>query len=200
MPDPNTVPSAVATAIVGLAVAAVTYVAKLFIELIQNWQTKKAERHVRLFRLSALLKSAKVTFKVQNDQADRLLAMLRQTNPDAANRYIGYESTFVGLYDTFTEAQRDLHAIIRGYTIHGLKSANDSMSRWLEEDTHFRNEAKYGELAVQLNHLTSHLILWHSKYEIWIPITQNMRWSTWMTKSGTVQDFLIGLTLKWREC
>jgi hypothetical protein len=44
------------------------------------------------------------------------------------------------------------------------------MSKWLEEDINFRNASgKYAELAIQLNMLASHLMLWHAKFEAWIP-------------------------------
>jgi hypothetical protein len=158
------------TAIVGLAVAALSYVGKLIVEAAQHWRRLQDERQARLFRLLSLLRASKVAFDIQNELADRLSAMLATHHPECESVSDGYDALFAALYDKFNEEEHDLYGVIRGITLYAMRPANQAISKWLDEDIDFRNERrKHAQLAVQLNLLASHLILWHAKFEAWIP-------------------------------
>jgi|SRR5215469_9254368 len=66
-----------------------------------------------------------------------------------------------------------LHTIIRAYTIYAFKPLNEDLLQWLRTDVHFRglspSDHEYGALVVYLRKLQAHLLLWHAKYEAWIP-------------------------------
>lgn len=157
------------TAIVGLAVAAVTYVGNLIVETLQSWRRLQDERQARLFRLSSLLKASKVAFEIQNELASRLSSVLVSKHQDHETGE-GYEALFTALHDRFSVEECELHGIIRGITIYAMRPANQAISKWLEDDIDFRNETRtHAELAVRLNLLASHLMLWHAKFEAWIP-------------------------------
>jgi hypothetical protein len=101
--------------------------------------------------------------------------MVHEKHPDLAGTEEGYERTFSKAYKVFTPEEKELHAIIRSITIHSLCTTNQSLSDWLKNDTYFKaqrpSKGIYGELAMQLATLEAHLILWHAKYETWIPET-----------------------------
>jgi hypothetical protein len=81
------------------------------------------------------------------------------------------------LFDQFTPEETELHAIVRSITEHALRPLNQQMSNWLANDIDFRTargaEGKRGQLANKLNLLDSHLLLWHAKYEAWIPANRS---------------------------
>ncbi len=94
--------------------------------------------------------------------------MLAKKHPAAAN-IKGYEALFTHLFDSLSAEEAELHTVIRGYTVHAILPANQAISKWLEEDIDFRTgSGKLQELAVQLNILASHLMLWHAKFRAWI--------------------------------
>ncbi len=164
----NAMPEWFGSALLGGVIAAIGYVAKSLIELYIQWHTRKRERRAQLVRLRSLLNASRVTFLIQNEHAQRLLGMLKERQPDL-NDEGGYEQTFANAYPTFTSEEKELHAIIRGLTIHALRPANAAVTSWLESDTHYfvRNKLRR-RLADELGDLETHLRLWAAKYEVWI--------------------------------
>jgi hypothetical protein len=71
------------------------------------------------------------------------------------------------------EAERQLHAVVRGYTVNGLKPLNEAMATWLKADTEFKLAASRRPSAVSLaRHLAKlepHPLMWLAKYAVWIP-------------------------------
>ena len=171
MLDLYKIPVGFGTAAIALVVAALSYVGTLVAEAFQSWRLSRDERRARLSRLSSLLGASKVAFDIQNDLASRLSLALLEKHPDRKTEEGGYEALFSALYDIFSTEEADLHGIIRGITVHAMRPANQAMSKWLEEDIDFRTDSRNSaELAVNLNLLASHLMLWHAKFEAWIPV------------------------------
>src|SRR5207244_2935170 len=115
------------------------------------------------------------SFAVQNDHARRLASMISQSHPKLPQFEEGYERVFSKAYDLLTADEKELHAIIRSITVNSLRPTNQSLLEWLRRDTHFRaqrpGKGVLGQLAHKLAALEAHLILWHAKYEAWIPDT-----------------------------
>lgn len=166
------VPDWPGTAVVAAVLAAVGYVAKLLIELIRDVRRSRAEKRARLLELASLLRATRVLFLVQNQLAVRLAEALRSAHPDAPSGS-GYEDLFATQFDTFTPDQKALHEIIRGITEHSLRPLNKALSKWLRKDltfrTGYRAKGDWRRLAEKLGELETHLLLWHAKYDSWIP-------------------------------
>lgn len=163
----------VGTTILGAILAALGYVSKLLIELWLEHRERTRNRQCRLVELNALLGASKALFRIQNDQVKRLCGMLKERLPDRAARHTGYEAIMSGLYDRMNEQERELHGIIRSSTVHGIREVNRSLLDWIRDDTTYRGVqaggGNRGKLGRALLELETHLLLWHAKYETWIP-------------------------------
>ena len=164
-------------AVVGAALAALGYVAKL---IVAEWNQARIARNARrtsLIRLQALLRAAKTAFDVQAKLRDQLFEELRLRQPSKVPHGLaieGYEQLFTELFPVFSDEQRELHLVIRAYTEHALRPVNEGLLRWLREDTDHRTPRPRAgpdenELAVKLNQLDTHLMLWLAKFSAWIP-------------------------------
>lgn len=167
------IPEWLGAAVFSAIIAALGYVAKLVLESWQRLRETRNVRRARLVELNSLLRATRVIFAVQNDHAKGLFAMIRERRPELAGVDQGYERTFANAFPSFTPDEKELHAIIRGQTIHSLRPTNEAILAWLRGDTHFKarkpSQGLLGELAQKLAGLEAHLILWHAKYETWIP-------------------------------
>ncbi len=168
-------PEWLGTAVIGAVVAALGYVGKLIIESAIAIRAARNARRARLVELQSLLRASWVSFSVQNDHAKRLLLMVRENHPGLAETEKGFDRAFSTAYMEFKPDEKELHAIIRSITIYSLRPTNQSLSNWLKNDTYFKAQKPshgiFGELAEKLAALEAHLILWHAKYETWIPET-----------------------------
>ena len=155
--------------------AALGYVGKLIMEYWSSVREARNARRAQLVELNSLLGAAWVSFSIQVKHAKRLVELLRERNPELEGADDGSERIFSRAYSSFTQEERDLHAIIRGITVHSLRPTNEAMSNWLKNDTYFKaqevSKGVLGDLARKLSLLEAHLTLWHAKFEIWIPET-----------------------------
>jgi len=85
----------------------------------------------------------------------------------------GYEAVFEAAFPTMTEAEQQLHGVVRAYTVNGLKPLNEAMVKWLQADTEFKLAASDRphdvNVAKLLAELEPHLLMWLAKYAAWIP-------------------------------
>lgn len=170
------VPEWLGAALVGAVIAAIGYVGKLIIESWRSFREEQDARRARLVELQSLLGAARVSFAIQNSHAKRLASTVRKNHADQVKGEKGYERIFSIAHDEFTTEERELHAIIRSITMYSLRPTNQSLLEWLKKDTYFKAQKpnqELGELAKQLATLEAHLILWHAKYEAWIPESPN---------------------------
>jgi hypothetical protein len=167
------IPEWMGAAVLGALIAALGYVSKLVIEGWTSWRRTRAARRARLLELSSILQGSLAAFLIQRKHADRLALMLRANHPDHEADRRGFERFFSQLYEQFTPEEKELHDIIRGITQYSLRPLNLATSEWLRKDDYFRTargaQGTRGRLAGELNKLDSHLLLWHAKYEAWIP-------------------------------
>jgi hypothetical protein len=159
--------------VAGAVVAALGYVGKLIIGEWQAWRAGRRERLVRLLQLQALLRASRTAYTYQAQLRNRLDGQLRKHYPDLVQDQPGYERRFTALHNRLDSDESDLHAVIRSYTEHALRPLNDEMLRWLRDDFEYRSTRQRSgaelRLAVRLNQLEAHLLLWLAKYEGWIP-------------------------------
>jgi hypothetical protein len=155
----------------GAALAALGYVGRLLVEWIASVRTAKAARRAKLAQLSSLLRAAWVAFVIQNNHAKRLAILIRKHHQDPVDSGGGYERLFTSGYPTFTDEERELHDIIRTITTNTLRPTNQALLEWVQQDVVFKGlrQGSAGELAKKLSDLEAHLLLWHAKYETWIP-------------------------------
>jgi hypothetical protein len=170
-------PDWVGPLLLGAVIAAISYVAKLIIELLRDWyqavrQAKEA-RLTQLVRLRSLLREAKMSFKAQNEKAKMLLNMVQANHQNAFQLKSGYEYIFSTIYPDFTTDERELHEIIRSYTVYALRPTNQLLTEWLNNDTFFKaqymKKSILGDFAKNLLDLDTHLLMWNAKYDGWIP-------------------------------
>lgn len=160
------------TAVLGALLAAFGYVAKLIIEFVTAVRRKRRERQAALVRLGSLLQASAVAFKVQKELARRLLAKIAESRPDFKIEG-GDERAMSRAYDSLTDEEREMHKIVRGYTISALRPTNEKLLEWVREDTYFKGRKSSNKLesdfALELSLMEAHLLLWLAKYEAWIP-------------------------------
>ncbi len=167
------IPEWLGAAVIGAVVAALGYVGKLTVETWQSIRNAQHARRARLVELQSLLRAGRVSFTIQNSHAQRLASMIRKEHAELVEEEKGYERIFSKAYNAFTPDEKELHAIIRSITVYSLRPTNQSLLDWLKHDTYFKaqkpSQGILGELAEKLAVLEAHIILWHAKYETWIP-------------------------------
>ena len=167
------IPDWLAAALLGAALAAIGYVAKLVLQWLGEVRAAHRASTVSLVRLFSLLRVSQASFLAQVDNRNRLHAMITERDPQLASSAVGYERAFAIAYPSMPSEERELHSIIRGTTIYSLRPVNQALLTWLRDDTHFkvwpRKYGPRGELARKLADLEAHLLLWNAKYELWIP-------------------------------
>jgi pimeloyl-ACP methyl ester carboxylesterase len=126
--------------------------------------------------LSALLQESSRIFISQNDQAKRLLQMLRENHPGEVPEDVGYDEVFFRMYDRFNSDEATLQKIIRSTTINSQRRVNQAMSTWLKGNVTLKapnqTNPQRARLSEQLRILELHLNQWHDKYEALIPDNQ----------------------------
>jgi hypothetical protein len=131
----------------------------------------------QIMYLSSLFEESRSIYVGQNYQAQRLLKMLLENHKNEVPKGLGYDDTFSHMYDRFTPAEAELHAIIRSTTMNSQRRVNHQMRDWLEKYIWFRTGEQPNQerkrLADQLNILKLHLNQWHDKYEATIPENKN---------------------------
>jgi hypothetical protein len=168
------VPEWLATALLGAVLAGLGFVAKQLFDWVAAVRKDRRERRARLVTLLSLLSGTSAVFNVQAKLRDRLAKSIAD-RADGRRDAVGYEAAFSAAYRTMTPPERELHDVIRGYSIHGLKPLNDSVLTWLNADTEFKlgnsRDPVRSTLARQLTALEVHLLMWRAKYGTWIPDT-----------------------------
>jgi len=154
------------TAVIGAIIAACGFVGKLIIDLFQSILEKRQRNRAKLIELRSLLRASNSAFKIQKRHAKRLTASIKKGHGEYKN-VKGYEKVMSSAYKILNERQKELHAIIRGMTMHALYPTNKETLAWLKKDTYFK--AQRNEFASKLSHLEAHLILWIAKYKARIP-------------------------------
>jgi hypothetical protein len=164
---------AIGAALACAVFAALGYVGRLFLDWFGSVRAARTAQMARLVELQSLLRATRVTFNIQNAQAQRLLEMLRVNHAGPLPVEEGYERAFSQFHPQFTPDERELHGIIRSLTVNSLRPLNLQLAEWLRQDRHFKAQwqaqGAQRELAQKLAELEPHLMLWHAKYETWIP-------------------------------
>jgi hypothetical protein len=165
----SAVPEWMTTApIIAALIAAIGYVAKLVIEELGKWRTIRTERRARLVTLQSLLFASRRVFEIQNTLVQKLCDELDKNHPGL---YDSYDQILSACYPLLTPSQKDLHGVIRAYTISAMRPLNDAMVQWLATDRYFTGNLGTGakdDLASSLQTLEAHLLLWRAKYDFWI--------------------------------
>jgi hypothetical protein len=173
MTDLVQLPEWLGAALIGAVLAALGYVAKSALELWTAARRRSEARRAALIELHSLLRASGVTFRIQNGHARRLLQMVQRNHPEEVRGAVGYEGHFARAHSRFNAEEKELHSIIRSMTTTVLRPTNQAILEWLRRDTFYKSEPPSaraaGRLPELLSHLEAHLILWHAKYEAWIP-------------------------------
>lgn len=168
-------PEWLGVAVVGAIIAAIGYVAKLIIQWITEVLVNIRDRRARLIELLSLLQAGKDIFHIQCDNRDRLDRLISERDPKLYQSLSpkGYERLFTVAYPDMQPEEKELHSIIRSYTMTAIHGINEQTLQWLHEDTFFkaqtRGKGKEVILAKKLAQLDAHLRLWIAKYNAWMP-------------------------------
>jgi hypothetical protein len=162
------------TAVVGVVSALAGYAWKSW----SNWRRQRVQKRARIIahlqQLNILLDTSnKLVYGIQRTRADRLLELLARNHPAEYAQGEGREEKMEKCYSVFSDEERVLHGIIRAYSQYSIRRVNEAISEWLKKDRLFKMAMIDGvwreQLAGRLRSLEIHLLLWHSKYEYWIP-------------------------------
>jgi hypothetical protein len=166
-------------ALLAAGLASLGYVVRLLVQERRERGERRAARLSRLMALDALLRASGAAFHVQKSLARSLAAGLRGAGPPPSGDS-GLETLIASRHADLTPEQVELHRVVRGYTEHALRPINERMSAWLREDTEHRGYVPRrqargattdprADLVESLAALEAHLVLWHAKYEAWLP-------------------------------
>jgi hypothetical protein len=171
----GSVPEWLATALLAASLATLGFVGKQILEWVGAVRGARRTRRARLVTLLSLLNGSAAVFRVQAVLRDRLFKAVTERKPELSKIQSGYEAVFSTAFPSMTNEERQLHALIRGYTTSGLKPLNEAIIQWLQADTEFKLACSrrriHVDLAQQLAALESHLLMWLAKYAAWIPET-----------------------------
>lgn len=160
-------------AIITALSAAIGYMIKSVIDWWQDRQKERARIIAEVQRLQSLLKASGEVFNIQQDQVERLRELLKKNHPAEFTGNAGFEETMTRFYPTFKNEEKEIHSIIRAYTEHSMRSVNLALSEWLRTDDLFKTgvvkSQREKQLSEKLFALEIHLLLWHAKYQAWIP-------------------------------
>ena len=134
----TSVPDGFAAASIAAAFAALGFVSKQIFEWILSLKSERRSRHARLATLLSLLNGTAAVFRVQIELRDRLFQSVTARDPERL-KDAGFEAAFTAAFPTMTSDERELHAVIRGYTINGLKPLNEAL--WLSGSRRTPNSA-----------------------------------------------------------
>lgn len=150
---------------IGAATAALGYVVNLAGRSVDQYILRRSARKSSLIDLQSQLLASKSAFIVQAKLRNRLSDEVEKAMPELAG--LGYDEMLADAYPNMTEEQKRTHGLIRAYTVKAIKPLNEAMSVWLKLDRDFKH--KTDKLGFALQDLEAHLVLWHAKYEFWIP-------------------------------
>jgi hypothetical protein len=157
----------------GAVFAAIGYVSKLVIEWVKGLIEEHRRRRSQLIQLQSLLRAGFYTYDTQIGHREKLTDMIeKRTGKELSSDGDGYDQFFADSFQSFVASEKELHDIIRAFTIHAMRPINMSMLRWIHDDSYFKaqsGDTPLGKLAGALASLEIHLILWLAKYEVWIP-------------------------------
>lgn len=166
-------PVEIQVSVIGAAFAVAGYTLKSVIDWWQNRRKEQARTIAQLQRLQSLLNASREVFDMQQDQVKRLTKLLEKNHPAEFRSGGGFEETMSRYHSIFNDEEKEIHSIIRAYTEHSLRPVNLAMSEWLRSDELFKtgvvDSRRKRRLADNLIALEVHLLLWHAKYEVWIP-------------------------------
>lgn len=158
-------------ALVAGGLAAAGYIGKILVEAWRNGQSERRSRQARMLELDSLLAASQSVFLQIIELSKQLSEYLRYIHPDAEADQ-GYEFLFTTMYSQFDLRAREMHSVIRGYTIAGLAPLNERLLTWLRTDQHERAPRRptprERDLAYALRQLERHLVLWSAKFPAWM--------------------------------
>ena len=163
----------VRTVLIAAASAVAAYGWKSWIEGRERKRKERASTIAQLQDLKSLLDASNKLFWIQKEQVSRLNEQLKQNHPAEYAQGVGSEEKMQKCYPLFNDEEKALHGIIRVYTAYSMRRVNEAIQKWLERDKQFKtgqvDSSRREELAGTLRELEMHLLLWHAKFEYWIP-------------------------------
>ncbi len=150
---------------IGAATAALGYVVNLAGRSVDQYILRRSARKSSLIDLQSQLLASKSAFIAQAKLRNRLSEEVEKAMPGLAG--LGYDEMLADAYPNMTDEQKRSYGLIRAYTVKAIKPLNEAMSAWLKLDRDFKH--KTDKLGFALQDLEAHLVLWHAKYEFWIP-------------------------------
>lgn len=166
-------PQWIGAAILGAILALLGWVGKQLAEWRATLRAEERTRRSRLAELLALIRAGDAAFKVQSENRNRLAKLIRSRDATLGDAGHGYDKLFALAFPKMSEAERELHDVVRSSTIHTFQPLNESLLRWLAGDVEFRvrppDQTQRAQLAKYLTDLEVHLLLWQAKFKAWIP-------------------------------
>ncbi len=165
-------PQWIGTAVLGAVLALLGYVGKQFAEWFGRLRAAENARRARLAELLALIRAGDTAWKVQCENRDKLSALIEARDP-ALDAGQGYDHLFAVAFPSMPPAERELHDVVRAYTVHTFRPLNEALLKWIAADADFRvrppGRSPRATLSLFLADLEAHLLLWQAKFAAWMP-------------------------------
>src|SRR6476619_4832755 len=166
-------PEWVGEAVLGAITAAVGYLGKSVHDDLKSRRASRQAAVEQLRLLKSLLDESWSIFQSQNYQARTLMELVKMNHADTFQPGLGFDETFRRLYPSFSEEERELHALIRSTSINSMHRLNTELRAWIRTNDVYKREPQPSPgriaLARELQMLELHLNQWHDKYEALIP-------------------------------
>ena len=126
--------------------AIIGFIAK---DVYQGWKQDAAQKRAAaeanlgaLKELNSLLDESRRIFLAQNEQAERLLQLLRLNHGRKVPNDLGHDETFYEMYDRFTPQEAALQKLIRSTTMNSQRRVNLALSAWLQRNGAFNQDGQ----------------------------------------------------------
>ena len=119
-------------AVFGAASAAVGYGIRYAIDWRKSQMDKREDTIAELQRLQSLLNAGHEIFFMQRGQVNRLITLLEQNHPAECDRLAGVEEKMERCYPILNKTEKEIHGIIRSYTLHSMRSINLAVSEMVK--------------------------------------------------------------------
>jgi hypothetical protein len=166
---PDWLPEALFTAVGGV----LGFFGKSWIESRRAKIAARMDALRQLKEFAALLEESYSVFQSQIYLAKQLLASVRANHPGETADVRGYDDTFRAAFDVLTPQEAEIHALVRGMTMHPMLRLNETLKAWIDRNGSVVRElpqtAAQAQLEQEIAKLAKHLNEWFSKYHALLP-------------------------------
>lgn len=161
------IPNWITDVFAAIIIGCLGFLAKTIVEKIKSTKVFKKERIEKLSQFKRHLDLSKSIFDNQYNLRDRLWKSLKESYSDDYFKN-GFNTGFEKLNDQMTDSQKEDFQLIRGITKDSIKTTNEILFQFANENTSKSLNLRNTEAAINfdddMRKLKEHLSIWNAKY------------------------------------